>query len=86
MAMAARYPMAASLSRFEVGGLSLRLRQFAFEDSPPNGAREGTDCTGLKVWPTATPMLRHLQRLVHEKFSHLERIRILEYAKLPLLR
>ena len=43
------------------------------------GSRRHADGTGLKIWPTALPLLSHLQQLVRERFGHLERpLNILE--------
>jgi len=57
-----RVPMKAA--RFPVGaGRSVSLHQFWF-DTPvrqPRGSRREADATGLKVWPTALPLLMHLQ-------------------------
>jgi len=57
-----RVPMKAA--RFPVGaGRSISLHQFWF-DTPvrqPRGSRREADATGLKVWPTALPLLMHLQ-------------------------
>ena len=51
-------------ARFPVGaGRSISLHQFWF-DTPvrqPRGSRREADATGLKVWPTALPLLMHLQ-------------------------
>jgi len=83
MRLSARCPTA-KISRFDVGdGVSLQLAQFFFDSASPVpqpvGSRRDADGTGLKVWPTAAPLLTTLQRLVADRFHHLTRpLRVLE--------
>lgn len=47
----------------EVGGCAVVVREHFFDDAPVAQPRTGgrvADRTGLKVWPCAEPMLRHL--------------------------
>ena len=86
MSMHVRYPMGTTLSRFDVrarngcAALSLRLRQFYFDSAPPFlDGHQHADGTGLKVWPTAMPLLACVQRLIKQKYCNLERpLRVLE--------
>ena len=54
-------------TRFDVGGSTLLIRQHFFDDGPvpqPHGSRRHADGTGLKLWPTALPLLFHLRRML----------------------
>ena len=67
--------------RFAIGaGRSISLHQFWF-DTPvrqPRGSRRMADATGLKVWPTALPLLMHLQGRLAAPLADTRPIRILE--------
>ena len=59
--------------------MRLRLQQFYFESAPPVGGNQQADGTGLKVWPTAMPLLACVQQLITTRYGHLERpLRVLE--------
>ena len=82
--MQTAFAAASSISRFNVGirngrAVSLQLREFLFEDAPPSAQGDGT---GLKVWPTARPMLKCVQRLIGERFGHVTTNRPLNILEL----
>ena len=77
--------LASTLTRYDVGcGRALRLRQYFFERGPPvaqpAGSRANVDGTGLKIWPTAMPLLLHLQQLLS---GHSARLRVPRRTSAP---